>query len=539
MKRLMLVALLLAPSLAFGQGSEIDFKPAQTSGPATTVAPGVTGIAGCTNQFVIADGSSLINCDAGLVYDAGTVTVGADMVTNGTFTGNATGWTLGGGGGAPDWAYAFNNVTHGNGGGTTALQPSTPLVIVAGHRYRVSFALSSWVAGSVTPSIGGTSGSADGQTGGGTFTQDLVATDTSNLKLTPTNDLNTTLDTVSVKEITNSGFAPAVRSSFYGQVGLSGSTNPTNVEIGSNANDAYAGKKGGNVIIGNGSTNSGDGSNNTCVGTNCAISGGGSVGGSCLGQSCTISSTGSNNTALGNATTISGSAAGAICLGSACASAASNSFTAGSVTVPTNDWYGGKGQTSTAATAFTLHGTGGSGNDNAGGALKLAGGFGTGTAAGGDVAFQRSPSVATGSTAQTATDAIYIRSQKKTLADGAATAVARISVPQGVAGLTGWTGGTLYYTVVANDATNYQAHSGSVNFAFVNEAGTEACTNLGTVSSIADATPTGTLTATISGASNAADTCDLLINAASSLTESTLAAFWSITLNGPGTVTPQ
>jgi hypothetical protein len=124
---------------------------------------------------------------------------GSDMVTtNGTFTGAATGWTLGLGGGTPDWAYATNNVTHANGGGTATLEPSTPLTVVAGRTYRVTFTLSAMTAGTVTASIGGASGAAAGVNG--TYVQEIVATNTTNLKFTPTTTLVATIDTISVLE---------------------------------------------------------------------------------------------------------------------------------------------------------------------------------------------------------------------------------------------------------------------------------------------------------------------------------------------------
>jgi hypothetical protein len=292
---------------------------------------------------------------------------------------------------------------------------------------------------------------------------------------------------------------------------------------------AFGGTSGSdNTAIGFASSPSLNGNKNTCIGR----------------SACTNLFTGSSNTIVGYvAGATGGPASWSFChaYGDTAQCAASNQgvFGGNGAGGGMTEAYWGHGITKASPEAFNLRGTGGSGSNNAGSNLTITPGLGTGTAAGGDTILQRSPSVLTGAALQTPADALFIRSQKKTLADGVATAVARISVPQGVAGLTGWTGGTLSYTVVANDATNYQAHRGSVNFAFVNEAGTEACTNLGTVSGIADATPTGTLTATVTGANNAADTCDLLINAASSLAESTLAAFWSIVLDGPGTVTPQ
>ena len=56
----------------------------------------------------------------------------SEMVTNGTFTGGSTGWTLGAG-----WAYGTNAVAH-TAGTTTATQS---LTVVSGRSYRLSFDL--------------------------------------------------------------------------------------------------------------------------------------------------------------------------------------------------------------------------------------------------------------------------------------------------------------------------------------------------------------------------------------------------------------
>src|SRR6185295_7354043 len=136
--------------------------------------PGVSTVTGCTNSVLYGDASAVLNCESALSYNAttnamgvgglltvtgtnGGAALGTELTTNGTFTGNATGWTLGAAGGAPDWAYSgSNNVTHGNGGGTNTLVPTTPLTIAAAGVYKVGFVLSGVTAGSVTVSVGGT-----------------------------------------------------------------------------------------------------------------------------------------------------------------------------------------------------------------------------------------------------------------------------------------------------------------------------------------------------------------------------------------------
>lgn len=110
---------------------------------------------------------------------------------------------------------------------------------------------------------------------------------------------------------------------------------------------------------------------------------------------------------------------------------------------------------------------------------------------------------------------VWEKQGTKTLTESVATAFVRVAV-----GSNAVQGGLVEYCVDANDATNYQTRCGTVPFSLVNEGGIEACI-LGTPSD-ADGTPTGTLTAAFTGASNAADTCDLLVDATSSLIQTTL-----------------
>lgn len=114
-----------------------------------------------------------------------------DSVTNGTFTGNATGWTLGDG-----WAYATDNVAK-NADGTGTCSQTVPIVV--GKRYRLGFWISSWTVGTVTPSIGGVTGTARGANG--YYEEIFVASSTADLAFTPTNTSRFTLDTVSIQEV--------------------------------------------------------------------------------------------------------------------------------------------------------------------------------------------------------------------------------------------------------------------------------------------------------------------------------------------------
>jgi hypothetical protein len=121
----------------------------------------------------------------------------------------------------------------------------------------------------------------------------------------------------------------------------------------------------------------------------------------------------------------------------------------------------------------------------------------------------------------------------KALSAGSATAVLEISVAQGV-----HTGGVVHWTIVADDSTNFQALSGSTQFQAVNPTGTEVCT-VATTGGTDEASSSGTLTNTVTCTVGLTDVVQIAFNAASSLTETTLVAYHTTILNGPGTVTPQ
>lgn len=125
----------------------------------------------------------------------------------------------------------------------------------------------------------------------------------------------------------------------------------------------------------------------------------------------------------------------------------------------------------------------------------------------------------------------WTKQSSKTLADAVATAFVRIGVSTNVV-----QGGIIDYCVSANTATpNSQARCGSVPISLVNEGGTESCV-AGTPSDT-DNTPTGTMTLAFTGASNAADTCDFLANADSSLTTPTIVINYTVRLFGTAATT--
>lgn len=133
---------------------------------------------------------------------ATTATLGSELVTNGTFTGDASGWTLG-----TNWAYGTNNVILTNSGGSGTL--SQNISVTSGVDYLVSWTQSHSIASNaqITPSIGAVSGT-KGCIGSISGTAQIIragATGSLPLAFTVT-DLTTTgtvtIDTVSVKQIT-------------------------------------------------------------------------------------------------------------------------------------------------------------------------------------------------------------------------------------------------------------------------------------------------------------------------------------------------
>ena len=97
-------------------------------------------------------------------------------------------WVLGTG-----WNYA-SNLARKDIDGTGIL--TQPLTIVAGRKYCLTFTISSYSVGSVTPSIGGTNGTS--RSANGTYTEIITASDTTSLKFTPTNTARFYIDQIFV-----------------------------------------------------------------------------------------------------------------------------------------------------------------------------------------------------------------------------------------------------------------------------------------------------------------------------------------------------
>lgn len=118
-------------------------------------------------------------------------------------------------------------------------------------------------------------------------------------------------------------------------------------------------------------------------------------------------SDGTDVIAIGRSTTAA-SYAEVILFGPYASPTAANQIVFGSATVEYTDIYAGGGVVQSTPVAITLHATGGSGTNIAGAALKLAGGQGTGTGAGGSIVLQTSPVGSTGAGANALVDRLTV-----------------------------------------------------------------------------------------------------------------------------------
>ena len=114
------------------------------------------------------------------------------LAGDGAFTGGTTNWTFSDS--LNDWTYGTNNVAKDQDGVETMTHDNFAAVI--GRTYTLKGTVSSWSAGTVTPTLGGTAGAAVGEDG--TFTQEITATTTDGLIFTPSNLSRFTLDSVTV-----------------------------------------------------------------------------------------------------------------------------------------------------------------------------------------------------------------------------------------------------------------------------------------------------------------------------------------------------
>lgn len=118
----------------------------------------------------------------------------ADLVTNGGFASDISGWT------ATGWTWGSGKVAHGS-GNTSAL--SQDVGAVAGDTYQVSYALTI-TTGSVTPSLGSTNGTT--RTASGTYFEDIECGEADGvLRFTPTSTSDAAIDDVVVRAVPDGG----------------------------------------------------------------------------------------------------------------------------------------------------------------------------------------------------------------------------------------------------------------------------------------------------------------------------------------------
>jgi hypothetical protein len=324
------------------------------------------------------------------------------------------------------------------------------------------------------------------------------------------------------------------------QEGSSSST-ANNVLIGDGLNLRNSGANTGNVIIGWTPTLMNAGSSGTITNSVFVGATSGTGGGNATGVN--------NATAIGHGSSVGTSSHGGVAIGKDAAIPAGQtnnivlSSMAGTITFTTAsrqmtvvgpyDSYWGSGPTMQiyGPSEFTFNGSGGTGADQIGGSLGFFGGKGTGAGVPGSLRFGTPYPGASSSTLQTIADRDFIRSAPKTLTESSATSVIDIAVATGTV-----TGGTLFYTIEANDGTEYQARRGQVTFSAVNKSGTPTAA-IGTATETV-AVSTGTLTCTPT-VTTAAGKITLQLNAVSSLTQTVLRATWRVALDGgTGAVSP-
>lgn len=186
---------------AAGQELEIDHNTTQAGENITVYLPVQAGMAVVNansnkpnagipygTTVVSVDSSSSLTISNALTADLCTVSV-----VNGTFSGNANGWTLTAG-----WTYANNKVSHLS-AGTTTITPSTPLVAEIGKTYTITYTISDHTGAgtnNVTASFGGANGVA--RSGNGVWQDTITAVTTGSLYFTPVTGFRGSIDDVSI-----------------------------------------------------------------------------------------------------------------------------------------------------------------------------------------------------------------------------------------------------------------------------------------------------------------------------------------------------
>lgn len=335
-------------------------------------------------------------------------------------------------------------------------------------------------------------------------------------------------------------------------------TSTQSVVIGDNAGDGASTSMTDSVFIGfNAGTGSAIGAGNTAIGARAldVTSNTSAVSNVCVGSDacddittgannicvgdtgCNVLTTGGGNTMLGHGTAVgTNNLNNSIALGRGATTTASNQMVIGGNGTQVTDIYISEGVTNATALDVTINTTGGSGTDNPGAALILAGGKGTGTGAGGDLIGKTSPALATGTTLQTLETRSLIRAKQFTVADNTATTFAVQTLGNDTGG-----GGTIHYCVYAADATTAGLECGNIDFAGVDVtsgAGGEVCSNPTKVGTPLQALSGSTLTVTFA-ATTGTDLCNLRVTADTNI--ATPVELWIKyhVVNSGRTITPQ
>lgn len=124
--------------------------------------------------------------------------IGTEKVGNGNFSAT-TYWTYGKDGGNGWSRDGTNNEADCNGSQTVQVDLTQNISAVATEIYLLQYKIKNWVAGTVTPQIGGVDGRARGVNG--THEDYITATGTGNLKFQANSTFNGTIDDVSVKKV--------------------------------------------------------------------------------------------------------------------------------------------------------------------------------------------------------------------------------------------------------------------------------------------------------------------------------------------------
>lgn len=122
----------------------------------------------------------------------------------------------------------------------------------------------------------------------------------------------------------------------------------------------------------------------------------------------------------------------------------------------------------------------------------------------------------------------------KALTESAATSVVQIPV----AALTG-VGGTITFTVVAADATDIQTLTGVLQYAAVAKLTVETCATPTLTGTALNSVSAGTLTCTYACDTSPANAVNIQFNCVSSLTQTTLDAYWRLNALGASEPLPQ